>query len=413
MREAVFDMAPCGYFSFTDDGKVQDVNSTLCRLLGYTKEDLAGRPVESLFTLPTRIFYQTHFFPLVKMQGWAEELFLTLLTKDNEYLPVLLNAQRREEEGSVLTVCAFIVVPNRKKFEDELVAARHEAERALQENTALQKAKADLQHQAEKLDAQMQVVEKQNYELKQLNRVVSHDLREPLRKILVYADKLKTVLAGEEGISHVYKDIERLHKASMQMQATVAGLQQYVWLNDKAGQFVRVDLNSVLDKVQQQLEQEVGAGLLNLQADQLPLLEGDEGQLELLLYHLLSNAVKFRKGAVAQVRVWATLIQQNRFKAIEGKYKYEDYVRLEVRDEGIGFDPAFRNDAFDLFKRVSYKEGRGLGLALCKKIAENHFGSISADSREGVFTTITVLLPVVHGHGGQGPEHSLQGQPKD
>lgn len=413
MTAAVFDRAPCGYFSFADDGTVQEVNSTLCSLMGYAKEDLLGRPVETLFTLPTRIFYQTHFFPLVKMQGHAEELFLTLLTKANDYLPVLLNAERVEVDGVWYTACAFIVVHNRKKFEDELVAARKEAEQALQENTALQKTREALQLQAEKLDAQMQMVEKQNYELKQLNRVVSHDLREPLRKILVYADKLKTMLGTEESTGHLYKDIERLHRASQLMQTTVAGLQQYVWLNDKAGQFAPVDLNKVVERVQQKLVEEMGPGLLELRADPLPMLEGDEGQLELLLYHLLSNAIKFRRGAVAQVRVWATIIQKNRFKAVEGKYKYEDYVKLEVRDEGIGFDPTFRNDAFDLFKRVSYIDGRGLGLALCKKIAENHFGSMSADSREGQYTIITVLLPVVHGYGGQGPEHSLQGQPKD
>ena len=413
MTAAVFDRAPCGYFSFTDDGTVQEVNHTLCHLTGYAKEDLVGRSVETLFTLPTRIFYQTHLFPLVKMQGHAEELFITLLTKANDYLPVLLNAQRVEVDGAAHTVCAFIVVHHRKQFEDELVAARKEAERALQENTDLQKAKQALQLQAERLDAQMQMVEKQNYELKQLNRVVSHDLREPLRKILVYADKLKAMLAEKENTGHLYKDIDRLHRASLLMQTTVSGLQQYVWLNDKAGQFTRVDLNGLVKRAQQKLEEEVGAGVLHLNVDPLPLLEGDEGQLELLLYHLLSNALKFRKGAVAQVRVWATIIQKNRFKAVEGKYKYEDYVKLEVRDEGIGFDPTFRNDAFDLFKRVSYMEGRGLGLALCKKIAENHFGSISADSKEGAYTTITVLLPVVHGYGGQGPEHSLQGQPKD
>src|SRR5687768_7392412 len=187
MTEDSLDKAPCGYFSFGDDGTVRTVNATLCALLGFRKEELAGKNVESFFTLPTRIFYQTHFFPLVKMQGHAEEIFISLLCSDGEQLPVLLNAKRMDWEGSVVTCCSFIIVRNRKKYEDELVAARKTAEKALNENVDLLKVKNELQRQASELDKQVQLVNRQNDELRQFSHVISHSLREPLRKILMFS----------------------------------------------------------------------------------------------------------------------------------------------------------------------------------------------------------------------------------
>jgi sigma-B regulation protein RsbU (phosphoserine phosphatase) len=395
MTETLFNMAPCGCFAFMDDGTLQEVNQTLCTLLGYEKEELKGKSVETLFTLPTRIFYQTHLFPLIKMQGFAEEIFLSLLTKNKQHLPVLLNAKRIELEGTVFTSCAFIVVHNRKKFEDELVAARKAAEAALRENSELAKAKSDLQQRAEQLDAQIQLVNKQNNELRQLNQVMTHDLREPLRKILVYTERLQNSLPKEKTTADVYKHFHKLSKASVQMQTIVSGLQQYIWLNDTACNFEQINLNEIVKRAAEKIKESLGADVLVLQSQTLPAIEADAEQMELLFYHIMANAVKFKKEEKATVTIAATIIQQNKFKAVEDKYKYEDFVKLEIRDNGVGFDPAFSNHVFDLFKRLHYTEGPGLGLALCKKIVENHYGSVKADSKINEHTTITVTLPLV------------------
>ena len=158
MNDALLNKAPCGYFAFSDEGVLYEANDTLASILKYPRESLIGRNVETLFTLSTRIFYQTHFFPLVKLQGHAEEIYITVLTSDGIHLPVLLNAVRLEFENRNLTCCAFIVVPNRKKFEDELLLARKAAENALKENTALLEAKAELQLQTVHLDRQMEQI---------------------------------------------------------------------------------------------------------------------------------------------------------------------------------------------------------------------------------------------------------------
>lgn len=389
MMDDFFENSPNGYFSFFDDGGLYVVNNTLCSLLRYEKHELQEKNVEFIFTLATRIFYQTHFFPLVKMHGHAEEIFISLRTKDNQHLPVLLNA-KRVEGANPYTVCAFIVVPNRKKFEDELVSARNTAEAALRENSELVKVKLDLQQHMEQLDFQIQTVKNKNHELQQLNHVVTHSLREPVRKILVFTEKMQL-----QGIpKNVEENVTRLVKASQQLKAIVSGLQQYVWLLSAPNQFSHVNPGEIVQKVAKQLAEEYDPEILDLHVNDIPVIEADRDQLELLIYQIVSNAIKFKKTRPATVTITGTTIKLNTFRAVPEKYKYEDFLKLEIRDEGIGFDPQYRDNVFELFKRLDYTKGQGLGLALCKKVAENHSGLIEAHGKTNEFTIITVFLPL-------------------
>ena len=389
MMDDFFENSPNGYFSFFDDGGLYVVNNTLCSLLRYEKHELQEKNVEFIFTLATRIFYQTHFFPLVKMHGHAEEIFISLRTKDNQHLPVLLNA-KRVEGANPYTVCAFIVVPNRKKFEDELVSARNTAEAALRENSELVKVKLDLQQHMEQLDFQIQTVKNKNHELQQLNHVVTHSLREPVRKILVFTEKMQL-----QGIpKNVEENVTRLVKASQQLKAIVSGMQQYVWLLSAPNQFSHVNPGEIVQKVAKQLAEEYDPEILDLHVNDIPVIEADRDQLELLIYQIVSNAIKFKKTRPATVTITGTTIKLNTFRAVPEKYKYEDFLKLEIRDEGIGFDPQYRDNVFELFKRLDYTKGQGLGLALCKKVAENHSGLIDAHGKTNEFTIITVFLPL-------------------
>src|SRR4051794_40992711 len=99
--ETYLNYAPCLYFSSTDDGTLLDVNDTLCRQLGYTRNELLGKKSDCILTVATRIFQQTHFFPLLKMHGHAEEVYITLQSKNKEQIPVLLNAARKEHHGEI------------------------------------------------------------------------------------------------------------------------------------------------------------------------------------------------------------------------------------------------------------------------------------------------------------------------
>jgi phosphoserine phosphatase RsbU/P len=383
--EATIDHAPCGYFYFFDNGILHVVNDTLCQLIGYEKRELEGKNIDYILTIATRIFFQTHFYPLIKMHGHAEEIFVSLNTKSQEHLPVLLSARRDEDNGKPFIACACIVIPNRKKFEDELVAARKAAETALKENLYLIETKKELQQHAESLDRHIQLVKKQNNELKQLNHVLTHSLREPLRKILLYTERLKE--------SSNASDLEKLSGASDRMQQVVTGLQQYVWLNDHHPEYTIVDLGSVAKTVQDKLGDEY-PGQLFVKWEALPTIKGDPSQIELLFYHILLNSIKFKKEEKAKVEITGTIIQQNRFRVLENKYQYEDFIQLKFADNGIGFNPAYKEEVFGLFRKLHSHNAMGIGLALCRKIVQNHSGIIEADSKVNEGTTITVLLPM-------------------
>jgi sigma-B regulation protein RsbU (phosphoserine phosphatase) len=390
MSEALLDKAPCGFFAFSDDGILSEVNDRLASILNYNKESLIGRNVESIFTISTRIFYQTHFFPLIKLQGHAEEIYITILTSDGEHLPVLLNAARVDFNNRKLTCCAFIVVPNRKKFEDELLLARKAAENALNENTALLQAKADLRSKTAHLDQQMEQVKRQNHELKQFSHVVTHNLKEPLRKILLFTNKLKTEVQSPT--------VTKLLRSTDQMKLVVGGLQQYLWLNEKVNEFTDVDLNEVLASATEQLFDEIDPALLSITSEPLNVLEGDKEQLVVLFYHIFSNAVKFRRNNQAQVRISSTILKRNIFKSVTDKYQYRDYLKLEFKDDGIGFHQMYSEHIFELFRKLDLTPGQGLGLALCRKIAENHLGFIEAESETDSHTRIILWLPITQQH---------------
>jgi len=386
MTELLIENAPCGCFVFSDSGTVTEINNTVCTDLNLAKDQIISRNIEGIFTIATRIFYQTHFFPLLKMSGHVQEIYMTLLKSDGEHLPILLSAKRVEVGGEMLNSCAYITVHNRKKFEDELVAARNAAQKALSENTELAKVKTELQSHADELQKHMVKVESQNHELQQFNHVITHNLKEPLRKILIFTGKLKDLTHS--------RDMEKLDKSVKQMRAVVTGLQEYIWLNEKLNEFSRVDLKVSVQAAIERLEFEANSVSLNITYEELPEIVGDDEQLALLFYHLFSNSIKFRRSDNVEVQIHSTLLKQNRFTSVEGKYDYVDFVKLELVDNGIGFEQQFAGSIFELFKKSHYLEGQGVGLALCKKIVVNHGGMISAESVVNLYTKIIIWLPV-------------------
>ncbi len=390
--ESFLNAAPCFCFCTAEDGTLLFVNDTLCTKLGFSRQELSRKKPDSLFTIATRIFYQTHLLPLLKMQGYAEEIFVTLQTKNKEQIPVLLSAETKNSGTQTITVYVGITVNHRKKFEDELIAAKKAAETALNENLALMQAKQQLQQHTEQLDKQIHLVNKQNEELRQFNHVVTHDLQEPLRKLFLFTDRM---LNTKEKYDQE-KITANLVRVLQQMQSVTSGLQQYVWLTNNLTSVMQADLNTVLSDAQQQVNNEFPNINLIIQKEKLPSVPADVKQLQLLFYHLLSNAVKFRKpGADAHVGITASNLLMNKFRNVQDKYDYTTFIKIEIADDGIGFKPAYKDQVFDLFRRLHQNEsGSGVGLALCKKIIENHNGNITINSSEAGGTTVTIFLPL-------------------
>lgn len=125
--DELLNTAPCGFLTFADDGTITAANATLVRLLGHEADELPDQRLEAILPVASRIFYQTHFFPLLKMHGRAEEIYFSLRAKNGEDIPVLVNAVRRERDGRAANDCVIIPMRQRRRYEDEILEAKKEA----------------------------------------------------------------------------------------------------------------------------------------------------------------------------------------------------------------------------------------------------------------------------------------------
>ncbi len=382
---------PCVYFATSNDAVIIEANDSLCHVLGYSRDELIGRKLESIFTLATRIFQQTHFFPLLQLKGHAEEIYITLRARDGSDIPILINATRKENGEQTQLHFAGITVSKRKKFEDEIIAAKKAAEKALLENTSLKAAQEELQQHAAELDTQIALTNLRNQELKQFNHLATHTFQEPLRKLLFYSKQLIESLAGQ----HSTINAQKVRNAAEDMNVKLKGLQQYVWLTNEELVWDAVDLLPVAEAARDLLKVEHPGITIALESEAIPIIEANAAQMQFLLTALLANAVKFRKpGNAVHVRIYASTLLQNKFRQLTGKYKYEEFLKLQIADNGIGFDDKYQDQAFELFRKLHPADGAGIGLALSRKIVENHGGSIVLESERDIGTTVNIFLPL-------------------
>jgi sigma-B regulation protein RsbU (phosphoserine phosphatase) len=237
-------------------------------------------------------------------------------------------------------------------------------------------------------------VQLRNEQLQRVTEILSHDLREPVRKIGLFADLVR----GQPNTSLDDESLAALRKIqveSQQIDNLIHAVRQYLE-SDAPYATEKVKLQELVATAAKAVTAKAAFSDWDVHCDPLPEIEGRRGQLQLVFVLLMENAVKFRDpGRRLQVTVRGRLIQQNLFEATKERYRYVDFVRLEIQDNGVGFPPKYRNYVFGLLKKVDLSSpGLGVGLAICRKIVASHFGSIEVDSEPGVGTTITLLLPL-------------------
>lgn len=391
--EALLDNAPCGFIVFNDEGEILFVNNTLATMLNVQQADLPGKKFESLLTIAGRIFYQTHFFPLIKLHGKAEEIFLTLVGANRTEVPVLLNAKRVSGDDGYENHCVLLSVPQRKKYEDELIEAKRSLEQLLNKNELLYQTKAELEQHKIELDRQVTRLSNLNEDLVEFGNVISHDVQEPIRKIAMFADIIYREDHGK--LSDVSKtSISKIKIASRRMRDLISCLQQFISVDAPQTEVELCDIDDLISRARLRVMFDTQFRDIEINTGLLPKVEGLQDQLELMFYHLLLNAVQFRRDEKVTIQVEADIIQQNSYQATEGKYRYTDFVRIRFTDMGVGFDSQYSEYIFGLFKKAHAEAtGLGFGLALCRKIVANHNGTITASSSGQKGTTFTILLP--------------------
>ena len=384
--DAMLDDAPCGFLSFADDGTIELVNRTLLKMLGYQREELVGTHVETIFTVGSRIFYQTHLFPLVSLHGRAEELFILLKPKTGEDVGALLNAVRRKRGDRSVTDCVLMQVRERRKFEDALLRAKKTAEEASAE---LQEANLQLEEQAQELQRQRALADDANRAKSAFLAVMSHELRTPLNAIGGYAQLLELGLHGpitaeqREALDRIVRSqrlLLRLVNDVLNLSRIEAGRVDY--------QFADLVLADVVNAIMPMIEPQLAAKRISCEMDVARelVVRADREKAEQVVLNLLTNAAKFTPEG-GHVAIGA-----------ESRREDPDWVHLHVRDTGVGIAPEMQAKIFEPFVQVDTRhvrraEGTGLGLTISRDLARGMGGDLTVESSPDRGSTFTLSLP--------------------
>jgi signal transduction histidine kinase len=248
-------------------------------------------------------------------------------------------------------------------------------------NAQLASTNAELATSNQELERRAQELARSNAELDQFASIASHDLQEPLRKVRTFTERIKEIEAdalSDRGLDY----LERAGASAERMQRLIEDLLKFSRVATQGRPFKSVDLRVVMAEVLEDLDDSVRRSGAVIHVGHLPKIKADRSQMRQLLQNLISNALKFtREDVTTEIDVSA---------AIEGKM-----VEIVIADNGIGFDPQYSRRIFRVFERLhgrgSYP-GTGIGLALCRKIAERHGGTVTAQSVPGEGSTFTVTM---------------------
>lgn len=235
-------------------------------------------------------------------------------------------------------------------------------------------------------------LENANKNLERFAFMASHDLQEPLRKIMMFSDRLyQRHRNAQEDVDL----ISRIQRAAERTQNLIVDILAFSKLSAEPSDFTTVDLNETLRELLSDLSEEIREKEARISVESLPTLYASQRLMRPLFQNLISNALKYRKQdvqPVIKIRSDSMTNAQHSGKATENRY-----FRIYIEDNGIGFEQRYAEEIFGMFKRLHNNgefEGTGIGLALCKKIVEQHQGFISARSLVNQGSTFIISFPV-------------------
>jgi PAS domain S-box-containing protein len=342
-------------FVLDSEARIRVINGAVRSLFGYRDADLLGRSIDALeLTDGDQTISRT-----------LRELSRRGAIRDQERV-------LRDRDGHGIDVSVSISpVSDGETQQGAVVIARDVRERKHAENEMRSFTKR---------------LQQSNRELEDFAYVASHDLQEPLRKIQAFADLLKTK-HGATVTPQARDYLDRMQSAAKRMQVLINDLLSFSRVTTKGQPFVPVNLSDIAHEVAKDLELRTHDSSAHINIGELPTIDADPLQMRQLLQNLTANALKFHRPDVPPI------------VDVTGSIGSDGCCRIVVSDNGIGFEEKYAERIFTMFERLHGRakyEGTGIGLAICRKIAQRHGGDIAATSVPDEGATFTVTIPARH-----------------
>lgn len=373
---------------------IKNINRAFSKKYDITKEEAEGKFIYEI---------HNHLFDNVSTRRMLKKVLYEKTQLDDYQLSVnllpygesimLLNARQVTNETSKeeLILLAIEDITERRNTERKLQVLSDDLEIKVKERTM------DLLTANKELENSVQQLQIANNKLHEYAYVASHDLQEPLRKILMFISRLLTM---QEKISDpALLLLKKISQSTIRINTLIQDLLAYSYLDNPDRQFSAVDLNMVIENVLNDFELLIQEHNFKIKVGQLPVIKAIPLQMNQLFYSLISNAVKFCKNDQIDCKIkisskMLTLKQLKKHAELDSNLQYCEIV---IKDNGIGFDEQYKNKIFTIFQKLnssSIYQGTGIGLSIGKKIIENHKGIIFAKAQENIGAEFHVILPV-------------------
>ena len=358
--EELYEHAPCGYVSTLPDGTIIRINETLLSWIGRTRDEVIGTRFQALLTVPGRIYHDTHYAPLLTMQGEAKEIAFDLVRPDRPPLPTFVTTTaRRGADGKTLSYRTSIFDgSDRRRYEQELLRARAAAERVTSAKDALLST-------------------------------ISHEMRSPLSSILMAAELLEQQDASPEERAQYLKIVQRAGHTVLELVNAIldhsklqAGAVK--WKEDELDLVALVDEIAAIFALKAKVK---GIAFVVDRDARLPRrVLGDGFKIGQLLTNLLGNASKFTHRGEIKLELKLLELVQDVAK-----------IQFAVHDTGIGIAPETLDAIFEEFRQASTDTemrygGTGLGLAICRKLLGLVGSKMEVQSTLGRGSTFSFVL---------------------
>lgn len=368
--QTLFEHAPCGLLVTSIDGTIRQVNSTLCSWLGRTADELLDKQrLSDLLTMGGRLFHQTHWAPLLQMQGSVGEVKLELLHRDGRKLPMLLNAVRRSHGEVLYDEIALVIVTDRDRYERELLLARQQAE----------SASSRLRHSEQQLRLEEAAAAKRALFAEQMVGIVSHDLRNPLSAVLMSAH----FLARSGLATNQMSAVRRIVSASERAQRLITDLLDFTQARLGHGLSIEpqeLSLHELVARAVDELRSAFAGRELRHQRIGAGSCRGDADRLVQMLGNLVSNA--FQYGASDRPVTVTSEIEPT-------------FYRIAVHNEGEPIEAQMQAALFEPMQRgaqAGSSRSVGLGLFIVRELAVAHGGQVELRSTRADGTTFSVVI---------------------